>query len=182
VIKSHENHHEIIDKRGVTLGYRYRIKPELLKTLEETTANLPHMGVNTGKRGNYLTCHYTVWHDYSKEPYESADYQKELPASKEWCEKNSKLFEYLSDGLQMISSMTYVRYRGARPYLQARHNLQLLYGIWFGVTINEAVTSSTGTHLDFNDSEYNCIVFLGGIQRMGVGVMAAKKDCGVRTW
>ena len=58
----------------------------------------------------------------------------------------------------MISPMTYVRYRGARHYLQARHNLQPLCGIWFGVAINEAVTGSTGTHLDFNDSGYNCVV------------------------
>jgi len=69
VIKSDENHHAIIDECSVTLGYRYHIKPELLKTLEEMTADLSHMGVNTGKRGNYPTCHYTVWCDYSKELY-----------------------------------------------------------------------------------------------------------------
>jgi hypothetical protein len=60
VIKSDENHHVIIDEHGVTLGYRYHINPKLLKTLEETTADLSHMGVNTGKRGNYLIRHYTV--------------------------------------------------------------------------------------------------------------------------
>ena len=158
VIKSDEKHHAIIDERGVILGYRYHVKPELLETLKETTADLPHTGVNAGKRGNYPTRHYTVWRDYSKEPYESADYRKELPASKEWCDKNSELFEYLSNGLQMISPTTYVRYREARHYLQARHNLQPLCGIWFGVAINEAVTGSTGTHLDFNDSGYNCVV------------------------
>ncbi len=38
VINSHENHHAIIDERGEILGYRYRIKPEHLQTLEETTA------------------------------------------------------------------------------------------------------------------------------------------------
>ena len=74
VIKSDENHHVMIDERGVTLGYHYRIKPELLKMLEETTADLPHTGVNAGKRGNYLMRHYIVWCDYSKELYESADY------------------------------------------------------------------------------------------------------------
>jgi hypothetical protein len=83
VIKSHENHHMIIDEHGVTLGYCYHIKPNLLKILEEMTANLPHTGVNAGKRGNCLIRHYIVWYDYSKEPYESANYQKELPASKE---------------------------------------------------------------------------------------------------
>ena len=82
VIKSDENHYTIIDERSVTLGYHYRIKPELLKMLEETTADLPHMGVNTGKRRNYPMRHYIVWRDYSKEWYESADYRKELPASK----------------------------------------------------------------------------------------------------
>jgi hypothetical protein len=158
VIKSHENHHAIIDERGVILGYRYRIHPEQLKTLEETTADLPHTGVNARNRGNYPTRHYTIWRDYSKVPFESAEYRKDLPASKEWCDKNGKLFEYLSDGLRMISPMTYVRYRGAQPYLQALHNLQPLCGIWFGVAINEAVTRSTGTHLDFGDSGFNCVV------------------------
>ena len=110
----------------MTLGYRYCIKPKLLKTLEETTADLSHMGVNAGKRGNYHTHHYTVWHNYSMEPYESTDYRKKLPELKKWCDKNEKHFEYLSDGLRMISLMTYMRYRGARSYLQAHHNLQLL--------------------------------------------------------
>ena len=54
--------------------------------------------------------------------------------------------------------MTYVKYRGAQPYLQALHNLQLLCNIWFGVAINEVITSSTDTHLDFGDSGFNCIV------------------------
>ena len=83
VIKSDENHHVIIDERSMTLGYYYRIKSNLLKILEETTVDLPYIGVNTSKRGNYPTLHYTVWRDYSKEPYESVDYRKELPASKE---------------------------------------------------------------------------------------------------
>ena len=58
----------------------------------------------------------------------------------------------------MISPMTYVKYKGVRSYLQARHNLKPLCGIWFGVVINEQVTGSTGTHLDFSDSGFNCIV------------------------
>ena len=41
---------------------------------------------------------------------------------------------------------------------QSSCNLQLLCGIWFGVAINEAVTSSTSTHLDFSDSGFNCVV------------------------
>ena len=48
VIQSHENHHAIIDQHGEILGYRYRIKPELLKTLRETTAALPPAKVNAG--------------------------------------------------------------------------------------------------------------------------------------
>jgi hypothetical protein len=38
VIQSHENHYAIIDQHSEILGYRYRIKPELLKTLREMTA------------------------------------------------------------------------------------------------------------------------------------------------
>jgi hypothetical protein len=81
-----------------------------------------------------------------------------LPASKEWYEKNSKLFKYLSDGLWMISLMTYMKYKGVRSYLQAHHNLKLLCNIWFEVVINEQVTGSTNTHLDFSDSGFNCVV------------------------
>ena len=102
--------------------------------------------------------HYSVWRDYSPIPYVSADYRRELPASKEWCDKNKKLFDYLSDGLRNISLMTYVRYKGAEPYLQAYHNLHPLCGVWFGVAINQVVTGSTSTHLDFGDSGYNCVV------------------------
>jgi hypothetical protein len=72
VIKSHKNHHAIIDEEHDILGYQYRIKLELLRTLEETTAALPRKGVNAGNRGNYPICHYTVWRDYKMEPYKSA--------------------------------------------------------------------------------------------------------------
>jgi hypothetical protein len=58
----------------------------------------------------------------------------------------------------MISLITYIRYRGVAPYLKARHNLELLYGIWFGVAINQVVTGSNSTHLDFGDLGYNCVV------------------------
>jgi hypothetical protein len=157
VIRSHEKHHAIIDTEGEILGYRYRIKPDLLKTLEETTEALPAAKVNARNRGDYPTRHYTVWRDYSAIPFESAEYRKELPASREWCDKNQKLFEYLSEGLRMISPMTYVRYRGAQPYLQDL-DLKPLCGIWFGVAINQGVTGSTSSHLDWADSGYNCVV------------------------
>ena len=88
VIQSYENHHAIIDQHGEILGYRYRIKPELLKTLGETTVALPPTKVNAGNRGDYPTCHYSVWRDYKAIPYVSAEYQRELPASKEWCDKS----------------------------------------------------------------------------------------------
>ena len=60
VIKSHENHHAIIDQHGEILGYRFCIKPELLQTLDETTAALPSARVNARNRGDYPTRHYSV--------------------------------------------------------------------------------------------------------------------------
>ena len=111
------------------MGYWYRIKPKLLNTLRETTAAPPPAKVNASNRGDYPARHYSVWRDYSAIPYVSAGYQRELLASKEWCDKNKKLFDYLSEGLWMISLMTYVRYRGATPYLKARHNLEPLCGV-----------------------------------------------------
>ena len=55
VINSNDNHDAIIDERGEILGYRYRIKLEHLKTLEETTAALPPTKVNAGNQGDYPT-------------------------------------------------------------------------------------------------------------------------------
>ena len=97
VIQSYENHNAIINQHGEILGYRYRIKPELLKTLRETTAALLPTKVNAGNREDYPTRHYSVWRDYKAIPYASAEYRRELPASKEWYDKNKKLFDYLSD-------------------------------------------------------------------------------------
>jgi hypothetical protein len=74
IIKSHENHYAIIDERSVTLGYRYCIKPELLKIFKETIVDLSDMGVITSKRGNYPMYHYTVRCNYSKDLYESTNY------------------------------------------------------------------------------------------------------------
>ena len=50
VIKSHENHHVIIDEHGEILGYWYCIKPDLLRMLEETTEDLSHIGRNAGNQ------------------------------------------------------------------------------------------------------------------------------------
>jgi hypothetical protein len=60
VIKFNKNHHVIIDEHSVTLGYHYHIKLNLLKMLEEMTADLPYAGVNTGKKENYLMYDYIV--------------------------------------------------------------------------------------------------------------------------
>ena len=48
VIQSHRNHHAIIYQHGEILGYQYRIKPELLNRLRETTAALPPAKINAG--------------------------------------------------------------------------------------------------------------------------------------
>jgi hypothetical protein len=64
--------------------------------------------------------------------------------------------------------MTYVKYRGAMSYLKAWHNLEPLCSIWFRVAINQVVTSSTGTHLDFGDSGYNCVIPWGQYNRGGL--------------
>lgn len=40
-VKSSPNPHAILDTRGVTLGYRYRIPEDLLKTLVKSTGQLP---------------------------------------------------------------------------------------------------------------------------------------------
>ena len=48
VIKSHKNHYVIIDECSEILGYRYHIKYDLLRILEETTEDFPRTGINVG--------------------------------------------------------------------------------------------------------------------------------------
>jgi hypothetical protein len=91
-------------------------------------------------------------------PRESPEYIKNLPKSKKWCEQNSNLLKYLSESLQMISPRTYARYRGAKSYLQSCMKLKPLCGIWFGAAINQQVTGSTSTHLDWGDHRHNCVI------------------------
>ena len=74
----------------------------------------------------------------------------------------------------MISPMTYVRYRGAQPYLQALHNLWPLCSIQYGVAINKAVTGSTGTYLDFSNLGFNYVVPWGQYKGGGLVLQPLK--------
>ena len=46
--------------------------------------------------------------------------------------------------------------------------LKPLCGIWFGAAINQQVTGSTSTHLDWGDHGYNCVVPWGEYERGGL--------------
>jgi hypothetical protein len=145
VVAVGEEHHAIVDERGVILGYRYRIPGDLLTTLTESSLKLPCTGVDAGVRGQFPTRHYTVWREYALEPFLSSEYQRDLPASAEWCKENAGLFKFLSNGLRMISPETYARYGGVRRHLEEA-GLEPLCGIWFGVAVNQGVTGDTRTH------------------------------------
>jgi hypothetical protein len=167
VIASGEEHHAIVDERGVILGYRYRIPEDLITTLTESSLKLPPTGMDAGVRGQYPTRHYAVWREYALEPFFSSEYQKDLPASAEWCKENVGLFKFLSNGLRMISPQTYARYGGARRHLEEA-GLEPLCGIWFGVAVNQGVTGDTKTHQDWGDYGYNCVVPWGEYQGGGL--------------
>jgi hypothetical protein len=72
--------------------------------------------------------------------------------------ENANLFRYLSDGLQMISLIVYARYASIKPYLEKEMKLKPLCGAWFRAAINEEVTGSTSTHLDWADHSFNCVM------------------------
>jgi hypothetical protein len=168
VIESSKNHHAIVDRYGEVLGYRYPIKRQLLETLIDSTSNLPRKRRKAGVRGSYPTRHYTVWRDYALVPRESSEFKRDLPDSREWCKENVKLFQFLSDGLRMISPKTYARYGSVKPYLEKEVNLKPLCGVWFGAAINEEVTGSTSTHLDWGDHGFNCVVPWGEYEGGGL--------------
>ena len=157
VIPSSETHHAIVDSNGFLLGYRYCIPNDKLDKLIKSTTNLPFTRADAGKRGQYPTCHYTVWCKYTTDPFYSKEYMDDHPVSEEWCNANQELFKYLTNGLRMISPDTYARYAGAREYL-GKNGLEPCCGVWFGVAINQDVTGDTGIHQDLGDHGYNCVV------------------------
>jgi hypothetical protein len=168
VIQLNEKHHVIVDRYGQVLGYRYRINDKLLETLSKSTSKLPRKRVKAGVRGGYPTRHYTVWRDYALVPRESSEFKRDLPASRAWCNENANLFRYLSNGLRMISPKVYARYASVKPYLEKEMKLKPLCGAWFGAAINEEVTGSTSTHLDWGDHGFNCVVPWGEYEGGGL--------------
>ena len=173
VIPSTPQHHQIIDKHGIILGYRYPIPDVLVTALANSTFKLPCSKINAGIQGQYSTHHYAIWREYQPEPHLSNDYKKDLPASANWCKSNAELFKYLSNALRMISPQKYARYLGARKYLEKvkleplhgiEINLKPLCGIWYGAAINQFVTGDTIPHQDWKDHGYNCVVPWGEYQ------------------
>jgi hypothetical protein len=156
-INSTEKHHAIVDRHTNILGYRYRIPEKFLTILSKSTSTLPHTTANAKTHSSYPTHHYTVWREYKPEPNYSTEYLNDKPASEVWCEQNLELFRFLSNALHLFNPDVYARFASVKEYLSSK-GLKPLCGIWFGAAINEGVTESTKTHIDWGDYSYNCVV------------------------
>ena len=174
---------KIHDAKGVILGYRFKIPPHLLTTLNNSSQTLNPRGAGTGggrggggggdrsARGLYESRHYSVWADYGKKYVESRELLRDGEKGREWLRENQELFDYCSNQLRFLCPEQYVRMTGSVVKHMAKaqgadgRKLRPLGGAWHGVCLNQGMDSESGSrcHQDWLDDKrlFNCVAPFG---------------------
>ena len=169
---------QIRDSGNVLLGYRFKIPPHLLTTLNNSSQTLDSCGASTGGGGGrsisaglYESRHYTVSAADGKKYAESQELLRDGEKGREWLGENQELFDYCSNQLRFLCPEQYVRMTGsvvkdmAKTQSADGRKLRPLGGAWHGVGLNEEVDSESGSrcHQDWlNDKRlFNCVAPFG---------------------
>ena len=172
---------QIRDAKGVILGYRFKIPPHLLTTLNNSSQTLNSYETGTGggsgggrdrsARGLYESRHYAVWADYGTKYVESQELLRDGEKGREWLRENQELFDYCSNQLRFLCPEQYVRLTGsvvkdmAKTQSADRRKLRPLGGAWHGVCLNQGMDSESGSrcHQDWLDDKrlFNCVAPFG---------------------
>jgi len=171
---------QIRDDKGVILGYRFKIPPDLHATLTTSSQALDSCGATGtrsgsggggGARGLYESRHYSVWADYGKQYVESRELLCDGERGRVWLRQNQELFDYCSNQLRLLCPEQYVRMTGrvvkdiSRTKSADGRNLKPLGGAWHGVCLNQGMDSESGSrcHQDWLDDKRlpNCVVPFG---------------------
>ena len=146
----------IRDAKGVILGYRFKIPPHLLTTLNNSSQTLDSRGTGTGgdgdggdrsAQGPYESRHYTVCADDGKKYVESQELLRDGEKGREWLRENQELFDYCSNQLRFLCPEQYVRMTGSviKDMRKTRNadgrKLGPLGGAWHGVCLNRGTNS-----------------------------------------
>lgn len=168
----------IRDARGVLLGYRFKIPPHLLTTLNNSSQTLDSCGASAGGSGGrlvstglYESRHYTVSAADGKKYAESQELLRDGENGREWLRENQELFDYCSNQLRFLCPEQYVRMTGsvvkdmAKTQSADGSKLSPLGGAWHGVSLNQEIDSESGSrcHQDWlNDKRLlNCVAPFG---------------------
>ncbi|PUU74279.1 hypothetical protein B9Z19DRAFT_1093216 [Tuber borchii] len=168
----------IRDTRGVILGYRFKIPPHLLTTLNNSSQTLDSCGASNGGGGGrsdsaglYESRDYTVSAADGKKYAESRELLRDGEKGREWLRENQELFDYCSNQLRFLSPEQYVRMTGsvvkdmAKTQSADGRRLRPLGGAWHGVSLNQETDSESGSrcHQDWSNDKrlFNCIVPFG---------------------
>lgn len=169
---------QIQDRRGVVLGYRFKIPLPLLATLNSSSKTLGSrgtgaMGSGFGRdplaRGQHESRHYAVWADYNKKYVESKELLRDGEKGREWLRENQELFDYCSDQLRFLCPEQYVRMTGkvVEDMAKARsadgRSLKPLGGAWHNVCLHQGLVSKGRCHQDWSDDKrlFNCVAPFG---------------------
>ena len=149
----------IRDAKGVILGYRFKIPPHLLTTLNNSSQTLDSRGTGTGggggdggdrpTQGPYDSRHYTVCADDGKKYVESQELLRDGEKGREWLRENQELFDYCSNQLRFLCPEQYVRMTGSviKDMRKTRNadgrKLGPLGGAWHGVCLNRGTDSES---------------------------------------
>jgi len=169
---------QIRDDKGVILGYRFKIPPDLLATLNASSKTLDACGMRSRgggsgyplARGTHQSRNYCVWADYGKKYFESSDLLWDGEQGREWLRANKELFNYCSNQLRFLCPEQYVRMTGkvVKDMANGKRSadggkMRPLCGAWHGVSLNQGQVSAGRGHQDWVDDKrlFNCVAPFG---------------------
>ena len=116
------------DKQRRVLAYLFPIPPHLMEILETShAALLPRAKPRLKPKGNApvrsqarspsnVIRHYAVWAKYSTHRYHNKEYLDDRPHSEDFIDKNSKLFQDVSDVLKFLVPDDAVLFQNMQEY------------------------------------------------------------------
>ena len=150
--RSDGNHLRIEDKHGQLLAYRLPIPIQYTETLAATADLIPISKSKEHMRGQTSEKYWGLWRKYKMEPYMSAEYKKDLPASQQWLDANQPYFKHMSNILHILDPQMYVRYTSINRFLP--EGLRSSCGIWYACEILRGMMDEGTPHKDASD--YHC--------------------------
>jgi hypothetical protein len=156
---------------GAILGYRIpaetaqfnQMLTEAVQTLsDDAQLQATHKKRDSAYRGDYISRHYCVWATYSKEPFLSADFQKDGVSAREFMERTHPLWDRMTRHFETLFPSAY-KEAVEHPLPEG---LAPLAGAFMGCVVNvqkDGSSVETEIHCDRKERQFvpSCLCPIG---------------------